>query len=84
MCRIVLTMPLNMDIDNTVFTRSTHNTPSDGAGRLERPILINADWCLLGIQILIVLQLLKLKTKLSAFESSRSNKHENGEPKKAG
>ena len=33
MCRIVLTMPLNMEIDNTVFTRRTHNTPSDGAGR---------------------------------------------------
>lgn len=43
MCRIVLTMPLNMEIDNTVFTRRTHNTPSDGAGRLERPILINAE-----------------------------------------
>jgi len=43
MCRIVLTMPLNIEIDNTVFTRRTHNTPSDGAGRLERPILINAE-----------------------------------------
>lgn len=39
-CRIVLTMPLNLDIDKAVFTRSTHNTPSDGAGRLDRPILI--------------------------------------------
>lgn len=40
MCRIVLTMPLNMDIDKAVFTRSTHNTPSDGAGRFDRPMLI--------------------------------------------
>lgn len=43
MCRIVLTMPLNMEIDSTVLTRSAHSTPSDGDGRLERPIFfINA------------------------------------------
>lgn len=43
MCRIIRTKPLNIDIDNTVFTRSAQNTPSDGDGRLERPILINAE-----------------------------------------
>jgi hypothetical protein len=38
-CKIVLIMPLNIDIDIAVFTRIMHNTPSDGAGRLDRPIL---------------------------------------------
>lgn len=38
-CRIVLIIPLNMDMDMAVFTRIMHNTPSDGAGRLDRPIL---------------------------------------------
>lgn len=43
MWRIVLTMPLTKDMEKAVFTKSTHNTPSDGAGRLERPMLmINA------------------------------------------
>lgn len=41
MCRIVLIMPLNIDIDMAVFTRMMHNTPSDCAGRLDKPILMN-------------------------------------------
>lgn len=40
MCRIVLIMPLNMDIGKALFTGIIHNTPSDGAGKLDRPILI--------------------------------------------
>lgn len=38
--RIDRTKPLKMEIDRAVFTRITPSTPSDGAGRLERPILI--------------------------------------------
>lgn len=33
-------MPLTKDMENAVLTRSTHSTPSDGAGRLERPIMV--------------------------------------------
>jgi hypothetical protein len=29
MCRIILIMPLNIDIDKALFTRIIHNTPSD-------------------------------------------------------
>jgi hypothetical protein len=32
-----------MEIDKAVFTKSTHNTPSDGAGRLDRPIEVSWD-----------------------------------------
>jgi hypothetical protein len=28
MCRIILIMPLNIDIDKALFTRIIHNTPS--------------------------------------------------------
>lgn len=45
MWRIVLTMPLNRDMDKEVFTRSTHSIPSDGSGRLDSPILMD-DGCL--------------------------------------
>lgn len=38
--RIDRTMPLKMEIDIAVFTRITPSTPSEGAGRLERPISI--------------------------------------------
>lgn len=31
-------MPLKIEIDRAVLTRITQSTPSDGAGRLERPI----------------------------------------------
>ena len=36
--RIDRTMPLKIDIDRAVFTRITPSTPSEGAGRLDRPI----------------------------------------------
>lgn len=42
-CRTDRIMPLTMEIDRAVFTKSTHRTPSDGAGRLERPILIKTE-----------------------------------------
>lgn len=38
MWRIERTIPLTMEIDKAVFTKITHSTPSEGAGRLDRPI----------------------------------------------
>lgn len=36
--RIDLTKPLMIETERAVFTKITHRNPSDGAGRLERPI----------------------------------------------
>lgn len=38
--RMARTMPLKMEMERAVFTRSTHSTPSDGAGRLDSPMLL--------------------------------------------
>lgn len=37
--RIDRTMPLKIEMDKAVFTRITPSTPSEGAGRLESPIV---------------------------------------------
>lgn len=37
-------MHLNMEMDSAAFTRITFRTPSDGAGRLERPIVVKANF----------------------------------------
>lgn len=36
--RIDRTRPLMIETERAVFTKITHRNPSDGAGRLERPI----------------------------------------------
>lgn len=36
-------MPLTIEMDRAVFTKSKHSTPSDGAGRLDRPIWIKIE-----------------------------------------
>lgn len=36
--RMDLTRPLMIETERAVFTKITHINPSDGAGRLERPI----------------------------------------------
>lgn len=33
-------MPFTMEMDSAVFTKSIHRTPSDGDGRLERPMFV--------------------------------------------
>ena len=61
-------MPLNMETESTVLTRSAHSTPSDGDGRLERPIFfINAD------------SNTNLEQQIVS-ESRRINKHGKSEP----
>lgn len=39
--RIVLMKLLKTEMDQAVFTKIIHRTPSDGAGRLERPMIIS-------------------------------------------
>lgn len=41
--RMVRTRPLMMEMDRAVFTMRTQSIPSEGAGRLESPMLIGVE-----------------------------------------